>query len=53
MDFSNSSEAKMNYVSDTSTIYTYTQGANSNHLITSMVGFEYIAKNNLEYLNKL
>ena len=44
MDFSNSSEAKMNYVSDTSTIYTYTQGANSNHLITSMVGFEYIAK---------
>jgi surface protein len=33
MDFSNSSDAKMNYVSDTSTIYTYTQGANSNHLI--------------------
>ena len=26
MDFSNSSDAKMNYVSDTSTIYTYTQG---------------------------
>jgi uncharacterized protein with beta-barrel porin domain len=50
MDFSNSSEAKMNYVSDTSTIYTYTQGANSNHLITSMVGFEYIAKNNLNIL---
>ena len=36
MDFSNSSNAKMNYVSDTSTIYTYTQGANSNHLITSV-----------------
>ena len=35
MDFSNSSDAKMNYVSDTATIYTYTQGANSNHLITS------------------
>ena len=50
MDFSNSSEAKMNYASDTSTIYTYTQGANSNHLITSMVGFEYIAKNNLNIL---
>ena len=50
MDFSNSSEAKMNYVSDTSTIYTYTQGANSDHLITSMVGFEYIAKNNLNIL---
>ena len=51
MDFSNSSNAKMNYVSDTSTIYTYTQGANSNHLITSMVGFEYIAKNNLEIIS--
>jgi surface protein len=48
MDFSNSSDAKMNYVSDTSTIYTYTQGANSNHLITSVVGFEYITKDNLE-----
>ena len=47
MDFSNSSEAKMNYESDTSTIYTYTQGANSNHFITSMVGFEYITINNL------
>ena len=47
MDFSNSSEAKMNYESDTSTIYTYTQGANSNHFITSMVGFEYITMNNL------
>ena len=53
MDFSNSSDAKMNYVSDTSTIYTYTQGANSNHLITSVVGFEYITINNLEYNIKL
>jgi hypothetical protein len=35
MDFSNSSDAKMNYVLDTSTIYTYIQDANSNHLITS------------------
>ena len=51
MDFSNSSNAKMNYVSDTSTIYTYTQGANSNHLITSMVGFEYITKDNLEIIS--
>ena len=39
MDFSNSSDAKMSYVSDTSTIYTYTKGINSNHLITSVVGF--------------
>tara|TARA_B100001559_G_scaffold279290_1_gene251717 strand:- start:70 stop:1992 length:1923 start_codon:yes stop_codon:yes gene_type:complete len=51
MDFSNSSNAKINYVSDTSTIYTYTQGANSNHLITSVVGFEYITKDNLEIIS--
>jgi len=50
MDFSNSSDAKMNYVSDTSTIYTHTQGANSNHLITSVVGFEYITINNLNII---
>ena len=50
MDFSNSSDAKMNYVSDTSTIYNYTQGANSNHLITSVVGFEYITINNLNII---
>jgi len=51
MDFSISSNAKMNYVSDTSTIYTYTQGANSNHLITSVVGFEYITKDNLDIIS--
>ena len=51
MDLSNSSNAKMNYVSDTSTIYTYTQGANSNHMITSVVGFEYITKDNLEIIS--
>ena len=51
LDFSNSSNAKMNYVSDTSTIYTYTKGTNSNHLITSVVGFEYITKDNLEIIS--
>jgi surface protein len=51
MDFSNSSDAKMNYVSDTSTIYTYIQGANSNHLITSVVGFEFITINNLNIIS--
>ena len=51
MDFSNSSNAKMNYVSDTSTIYTYTQGANSNYLITSVVGFEYITRDNLNIIS--
>ena len=53
MDFSNSSDAKMNYVSDTSTTYTYTQGANSNHLITSVIGFEYITKDNLNILTAI
>jgi hypothetical protein len=51
MDFSNSSNAKMNYVSDTTTIFTYSQGANSNHLVTLMVGFEYITKDNLEIIS--
>jgi surface protein len=51
LDFSNSSTAKMNYVSETSTIYTYTQGANSNHLITTVVGFEYITINNLNIIS--
>ena len=41
LDFSNSSDTKMNYVSDTSTIYTYTQGINSTHLLTAEAGFNY------------
>jgi surface protein len=51
MDFSNSSTAKMNYVSDISTIFNYTQGANSNHLITTVIGFEYMTINNLEIIS--
>jgi len=47
-DFSNSSDAKINYVTDTSTIYTYTQEANSDHLISSMLGLTFIAG---DYLN--
>ncbi len=47
-NFSNSSDAKMNYVADTSTIYTYTQEANSDHLISSMIGLTFIAG---DYLN--
>ena len=42
-DFSDKSDAKMNYVADTSTIYTYTQQTNSNQLISTLIGFEYIA----------
>ncbi|MDB0029332.1 autotransporter domain-containing protein, partial [Candidatus Pelagibacter ubique] len=47
LDFSNSSEVQMNYVSDTSTTYTYTQSVNSTHLLTSEVGFNYEALENL------
>ena len=47
-DFSNKSDAKMNYVADTSTIYTYTQQTNSKHLINSMIGLTFIAG---DYLN--
>ncbi len=47
-DFSNKSDAKINYVTDTSTIYTYTQKANSDHLIRSMIGLTYTAG---DYLN--
>ena len=50
LDFSNSSDAKINYVSDTSTTYTHTQGSNSNHLITSVIGFEFMTKDNLNIL---
>ena len=50
LDFSNSSDTKMNYVSDSSTKYTYTKGVNSNHLITSVLGFEYFTKDNLNVL---
>ena len=42
-DFSDKSDAKMNYVADSSTIYTYTQQTNSNQLISTLIGFEYIA----------
>ena len=41
----------MNYMSDTSTIFTYNNGVNSNHLITSVIGFEYITMNNLEIIS--
>ena len=48
LDFSSSSDAKMHYVSDSSTVYTYTNGANSDHLISSVVGFKYTSKDRLE-----
>ena len=48
LDFSNSSEAKMNYVSDTSTIYSYTPGINSTHLLTAEMGFNYFLQDHLK-----
>ena len=48
LDFSNSSDVKMNYVSDTSTIYTYTPGINSTHLLTAEAGFNYELKDHLK-----
>ena len=47
MDFSNSSNTKMHYVSDTSTTYTYTQGVNSTHLLTGEIGFNFVSKESL------
>ena len=38
----------MNYVADTSTIYTYTQQTNSTHLMSSLIGLTYMAG---DYLN--
>ena len=47
LDFSNSSDTKINYVSDTSTIYNYAQGINSTHLLTSELGFNYVREDSL------
>ena len=47
MDFSNSSNTKIHYVSDTSTTYTYTQGVNSTHLLTGEIGFNFVSKESL------
>ena len=45
-DFSNSSDAKMNYVGS-ATNFTVKQLDTSDHLLSSEIGFEFIAKNNL------
>ena len=41
LDFSSSSNAKMNYVSDSSTIYTYSSGGNSTNYLNALIGFDY------------
>ena len=50
LDFSNSSDAKMNYVSDTSTTYTYTKDPNSTRLLSSEAGFNYDTENGVNIL---
>ena len=45
-DFSNSSDAKMNYVGS-ATNFTVKPSDTSNHLLSSEIGFEFIAKDNL------
>ena len=39
LDISESSDTRINYVSDTSTQYTYKHDVNSEHLIKSEIGF--------------
>ena len=41
LDFSDSSTTKLNYVSDTSTVYTYTHDNASDYMLTSEIGFLY------------
>ena len=41
LDFSSSSNAKMNYVSNSSTIYTYSSGGNSTNYLNALIGFDY------------
>ena len=47
LDMSDSSDTKINYVSDTSTQYTYKHDVNSEHMVTSVVGFNFETKDNL------
>ena len=47
LDFSDTSKAKINYVSDTSTIYTYKGSNNSSHWLNAELGFDYIVKDTL------
>ena len=47
LDFSDSSTTKLNYVSDTSTVYTYTHDNASDYMLTSEIGFLYESNDNL------
>tara|TARA_Y100001935_G_C17184438_1_gene446830 strand:- start:462 stop:929 length:468 start_codon:yes stop_codon:yes gene_type:complete len=47
LDLSDSSTTKLNYVSDTSTVYTYTHDNASDYMLTSEIGFLYESNDNL------
>ena len=47
LDISDSSTTKLNYVSDTSTVYTYKHDNISDYLLTSEIGFLYQSNDNL------
>ena len=47
LDFSDSSLTKLSYVTDTSTIYTYTHDDTSDYMLTSEMGFLYESDDNL------
>ena len=50
-DFTEISSAKLKYKSDTGTTYSYNQGDNLNHVLSSRLGFDYSFKDNLNILS--
>ena len=51
-DFSNASNSKMNYLSDTATIYNYEQKEITDTSFTSLVGFNYLMQNDINISSK-
>ena len=51
-DFTNISTAKLSYISDTHTTYSYKQNSNLNHVFTSKLGLDYSFKDNLNIFSK-
>ena len=46
-DFTDISSARLSYINDTGTTYSYNQNDNKNHILTSKLGFDYTFKDNL------
>ena len=51
-DFSNASNSKMNYLSDTATIYNYEPKEITDTFFTSLVGFNYLMQNDINISSK-